>query len=91
MEIITGHGRREKGYYAGMDLRPGTRVRHFKGGEYEVVGLGRHSETDETLVVYRPLGTSPLAADQQFWVRPITMFTDEVSRDGYHGPRFVQI
>ena len=55
-------------------VKPG-RYRHFKGGEYEVIGVARHSETDETLVVYRPL-----YEDSGLWVRPLSMFTERVTR-----------
>ena len=71
-----------------MQLTAGTKVRHFKGGEYEIVGVGRHSETDERLVVYRPLATSALAKDESFWIRPISLFTGTVERPDYSGPRF---
>jgi hypothetical protein len=54
-------------------LRPG-KYRHFKGGEYEVIGIARHSETDEHLVVYRPLD-----GDSGLWVRPLSMFTEKVT------------
>ncbi len=55
-------------------VKPG-RYRHFKGGEYEVIGIARHSETDETLVVYRPL-----YEDCGLWVRPLSMFAERVTR-----------
>mgnify|MGYP002622418624 CR=1 FL=1 len=62
--------------------RPG-RYRHYKGGEYEVIGVARHSETLEPLVVYRPLyGASEL------WVRPHAMFFEEIVVDGRRQPRF---
>lgn len=54
-------------------LVPG-RYRHFKGGEYEVLGIARHSETQEEVVVYRPLYN-----DTGLWVRPLAMFTDTVT------------
>lgn len=56
---------------------------HFKGRRYEVVGVARHSETAEDLVVYRPL-----YGEGGLWVRPLAMFLEPVSRDGYEGPRF---
>ncbi len=55
-------------------VKPG-RYRHFKGGEYEVIDIARHSETDETLVVYRPL-----YEDSGLWVRPLSMFAERVTR-----------
>ena len=64
------------------DPAPG-RYRHFKGGEYEVVGVARHSETDERLVVYRPL-----LGDAGLWVRPVAMFLETVEHDGRIVPRF---
>ena len=59
------------------------RYRHYKGGEYEVVGVARHSETLEPLVVYRPLYNA-----SGLWVRPHAMFFEHVSLDGKLQPRF---
>lgn len=67
-----------------MTIEPGT-YRHFKGGLYSVVGVARHSETEEELVVYRPL-----SGEQGLWVRPLAMWQEPVDREGYSGPRFVQ-
>lgn len=62
------------------------RYRHYKGPDYEVLGVARHSETLELVVVYRPLyGESAL------WVRPFNMFVGEVMVDGHVQPRFVHI
>jgi hypothetical protein len=63
-------------------IRPG-KYRHFKGGEYEVIGVARHSETDEYLVVYRPL-----YGDEGLWVRPLTMFQERVTIGPRSVPRF---
>ncbi len=65
---------------------PPGRYRHFKGGEYEVVGVARHSETDERLVVYRPL-----VGDGGLWVRPAAMFLEPVEHDGRTVPRFTPL
>lgn len=62
------------------------RYRHYKGGEYDVIGVARHSESREPLVVYRPLYN-----DTGFWVRPHAMFIGEVEIDGVRLPRFVRI
>jgi len=62
------------------------RYRHYKGGEYEVVGVARHSETLEPLVVYRPLYN-----DTGLWVRPYAMFFGQVELDGRPQPRFAPI
>jgi hypothetical protein len=59
------------------------RYRHFKGGEYEVIGTARHSETDELLVVYRPLYNAT-----GLWVRPVAMFLEMVNHNGNTVPRF---
>ena len=62
------------------------RYRHYKGGEYEVIGIARHSETDERVVVYRPLYN-----DSGLWVRPLAMFTETVLVEGIPTPRFAYI
>ena len=62
------------------------RYRHYKGGEYEVVGVVRHSETLEPLVLYRPLYN-----DSGMWVRPYAMFLEQVEIDGVMRPRFARI
>ena len=66
-----------------MEIRPG-RYRHFKGGEYQVLDLARHSETGELMVVYRAQ-----YGDGGLWVRPAAMWNETVQRDGYSGPRFI--
>ena len=58
--------------------------RHYKGGEYEVIGVVRHSETLEPLVVYRPLYQG---AD--WWVRPHAMFFEDIEFEGRVQQRFV--
>ncbi|MEN9314501.1 MAG: hypothetical protein RIS35_894 [Pseudomonadota bacterium] len=67
------------------EVLPG-RYRHYKGGEYELLGVARHSETLEPLVVYRPL-----YGDGGLWVRPYAMFFGEVEIDGQRRPRFAAI
>ncbi len=63
-------------------FRPGV-YRHFKGNEYQLLGIARHSETMEELVVYRAL-----YGERGLWVRPAAMWSERVERDGYSGPRF---
>jgi len=63
-------------------IRPG-RYRHYKGNDYEVVGIARHSETEEEMVVYRKLYD-----DGSLWVRPLAMFKEDVVVDGRQVPRF---
>lgn len=62
------------------------RYRHYKGGEYVVIGVARHSETEEALVVYRPN-----YGERGLWVRPLSMFMEEVEIDGKRVPRFAPI
>lgn len=68
-----------------MDIKPG-RYRHFKGKEYEVLGVASHSETLEPMVVYRAL-----YGEGGLWVRPAAMWEEQVDREDYFGPRFVFI
>jgi hypothetical protein len=59
---------------------------HYKGGLYEVLGVARHSETAEELVVYRAL-----YGDFGLWVRPKTVFLETVMVDGKSIPRFRRV
>ena len=59
------------------------RYRHYKGKEYIVLGVARHSETDEELVVYRPD-----YGERGLWVRPKAMFLESVNVNGQNVPRF---
>ncbi len=62
---------------------PLGRYCHYKGGEYEVLGIARHSETLEPLVIYRPLYNQ-----SGLWVRPYAMFFEQVDVNGQQQPRF---
>ena len=68
-----------------MEVKPG-RYRHFKGKEYEVLGVGKHSETLEEMVVYRAL-----YGEGDIWVRPAAMWDETVERDGQIYQRFTRI
>lgn len=68
-----------------MELKPG-KYRHFKGKEYRLIGLAKHSETMEPMVVYQAL-----YGEQGLWVRPAHMWIEQVERDNYSGPRFQYI
>jgi len=68
-----------------MELKPG-KYRHFKGNLYELLGVAKHSETLEPMVVYRAL-----YGECGLWVRPAAMWIEHVQRDGYSGPRFYSV
>lgn len=65
--------------------------RHYKGKEYEVIGVARHSETLEELVVYKMLYDTPDFANGSLWVRPKSMFEEFVEFNGKSIPRFEYI
>lgn len=66
-------------------ITPG-RYRHFKGNEYEVLTIARHSETTEPMVVYKAL-----YGEGGIWVRPADMWNETVVRDGITYQRFTRI
>ena len=68
-----------------MEIKTG-RYRHFKGNEYEVLYIARHSETLEEMVVYRAL-----YGERGIWVRPASMWNEMVERDGKTYRRFTKI
>lgn len=65
---------------------PGGLYRHFKGNQYRVLYVARHSETMEPYVVYQAL-----YGERGIWVRPLKMFVEDVERDGRVQPRFALI
>lgn len=65
-----------------MDIKLG-KYRHFKGNEYEVIAIAKHSETLEETVVYKAL-----YGDGEYWVRPASMWNETVIRDGKTFKRF---
>ncbi len=62
------------------------KYRHYKGNDYEVIGIATHSETREQVVVYRPL-----YGEGALWVRPLVMFMEDVTVDGKQMPRFARL
>lgn len=68
-----------------MDIKLG-KYRHFKGNEYEVIGVAKHSETLEEMVVYKAL-----YGDGGLWVRPASMWNETITRDGKTFKRFTYI
>ncbi len=65
-----------------MEFKLG-KYRHFKGKEYELLGVATHSETGKPMVIYQAL-----YGDRGLWVRPAAMWNETVEKDGYCGPRF---
>ena len=67
-------------------MLPTGKYRHYKGDDYEVIGVATHSETREPMVVYRPL-----YGEGALWVRPLAMFVENVTIDGKEVPRFSRL
>ncbi len=67
-------------------VRPGARYRHFKGKDYRVLYVARHSETLDEMVVYQQL-----YGERGVWVRPLDMFLETVERDGRQVYRFTEV
>ncbi|MEX2366355.1 MAG: DUF1653 domain-containing protein [Pseudohongiellaceae bacterium] len=63
---------------------PLGRYRHYKGREYSVLGFARHSETEEMMVLY-----VPLYGEGGYWVRPLSVFNEQIDVDGCMQARFV--
>jgi cyclomaltodextrinase len=64
-----------------------VKYRHYKGKDYEVIGVGKIEATLEDVVIYRPLYKS----EYSLWVRPLAVFTENVEKDGKTMPRFEYI
>ena len=70
----------------GMDESRAGIYRHFKGNYYRLIGIARHSETLEPMVVYQAL-----YGERGLWVRPLHMWSETVTRDGITAPRFAYV
>ena len=70
---------------------PPGKYRHYKGKEYEVLGMALHSETLESMVVYKPLYETPDVPSGTLWVRPSGMFLEMVETEHGHVQRFVPL
>lgn len=70
------------------ELEIGATYKHYKGKNYEVIGIARHSETLEELVVYKALYDSPEFGTNSLWVRPKKMFLENVIVNGVEVERF---
>ena len=65
-----------------QQIQPGI-YKHYKGNLYEVLGTARHSESEEVFVVYKTC-----YGDRSSWIRPLEMFTENITKDGQLVPRF---
>ena len=76
------------------EIKIGGTYQHYKGNKMKVLGLAKHSETLEDYVYYEheeealPNGAPQEASPSKFWVRPASMWFEEVDTPGYKGPRF---
>jgi len=61
-----------------VNIEVGKKYRHFKGKEYEVIAIGKHSETLEEMVVYKAL-----YGNNDVWIRPLEMFTTKLDKNKY--------
>lgn len=73
-------------YEEAVQSIPCGRYCHFKGNEYEVIGIARHSETEEPMVIYKSL-----YGDGGLWTRPASMWNETITRDGKTYKRFKKI
>lgn len=73
-------------YEEAIQAIPLGRYRHFKGNEYEAIGIARHSETEEPMVVYKAL-----YGDGGLWTRPAEMWNEQVTRNGVTYRRFYRL
>jgi hypothetical protein len=71
---------------AAQSIVPGTVYKHYKELQYQIIGVARHSETYEELVVYQAL-----YGEKRIWVRPVPMFLENVIVGGQSIPRFTPI
>ena len=86
MIYVTVEAERNIKSVMGNDMIKLGKYKHYKGKEYEVVGVAKHSETFEELVVYKAL-----YGDYGLWVRPLKMFIEEIEIDGEKMPRFEHV
>lgn len=69
----------------------GAKFRHYKGKEYKILAIGRHSEDQKLYVVYQGLYNDQVYGNLPIWIRPIEMFFETVNFDGKEVARFVQV
>lgn len=74
-----------------MEAKIGARYRHYKGNTYEVIAIGRDTETLEEVVVYKGEYIDPEFGERPIWVRPLLMFEEKIEADGELIDRFTRI
>lgn len=78
----------EKGFYYHYKHDPSGLVNNYS---YEVISVGTHTETREKFVIYRSLYQTETQGGTNYWLRPLEMFTEDVTKDGKKFPRFQKI
>lgn len=73
-----------------MEIKPGQIWKHYKGDTYKIITLSKHTETEESLIVYERL-TDIAHTGWRVWARPENMFFDHIEKEDYSGPRFEYI
>lgn len=68
-----------------MELKPGQIWKHYKGNDYKIIILGKHSETAEDMVVYEQLHSGKI------YIRPMNLFFNEIEYNGELAPRFTLV
>lgn len=74
-------------YFCDKKIKPGI-YQHYKGKNYQVLGVGHHSETHEPLVIYRSLYFTPDFGENALWVRPYNQFIEIIEKNGKKLPRY---
>lgn len=69
----------------------GSCFEHYKGMRYEILSIGRHSESEDLHVVYRALYADPVFGKNAIWIRPLAMFLETIELDGEIIPCFKRI
>lgn len=74
-----------------LTVKVGGIYRHYKNKCYRVIGVGRHSETHEDMIVYQALYDSSEFGNNALWIRPLGLFFEEIVVNGQMTPRFVLV
>jgi len=69
----------------------GSVFEHYRGMRYEILSIGRHSESEDLHVVYQALYSDPVFGDRAIWIRPLAMFLEEIELNGKKTQRFRRV